>query len=159
MSYRELADRLRTMQPQREFFCCGKVLEVVDGLTCIIEVGKDKIEANLRPTELQQDGELLIVPKIGSAVVLGCLNGDYNQMIVLAMDVAEQIIISGNVTINGGKLGGMVNVGMLTDKLNAFVDTFNAHTHIGNMGAPTAVPAPPANPFVRGDYEDNRIKH
>lgn len=157
-SYRELADRLRDIQSQREVFCCGKVVSV-DGLTCMVEVGSDTIEVSLRPTELAQSGELLIVPKVGSAVVCGCVEGDYSRMVILAMDVADQIMMTGKVVINGGGLGGLVNIAALTGKLNELVDMFNAHTHTGNMGAPTSPPTSPANSFAQGDYEDKQVTH
>lgn len=158
MNYRELADRLRAMQPQRDFFTSGKVLKV-DGLTCVVAVGNGELEANLRPTSLAQDGEILIVPKVGSAVVMGCLAGDYSQMIVLAMDAAERVVINGEVMINGGSNGGLVNVAALTDKLNELVESFNQHTHTGNMGSPTSPPSILATSFKKDDYEDSNVKH
>lgn len=158
MSYKELADRLREIQPQREVFCCGKVVSV-DGLTCMVAVGTDTIEVSLRPTELAQSGELLVVPKVGSAVVCGCLEGDYSRMVILAMDVADQIMMTGTVVLNGGGLGGLVNIGALTNKLNNLVNAFNSHTHTGNMGAPTSPPASPADTFSQADYEDTQVTH
>lgn len=158
LSFRELADRLRDIQSQREVFCCGKVVSV-DGVTCMVEVGSDTIEVSLRPTELAQSGELLIVPKVGSAVVCGCVEGDYSRMVMLSMDVADHILMTGKVIINGGGLGGLVNIASLTGKLNELVDMFNAHTHTGNMGALTSAPTSPANAFAQGDYEDKQVTH
>ena len=158
-SYKELADRLRGIQPLKEVFCCGKVVSV-DGLTCMVEVGSDTIEVSLRPTELAQSGELLVVPKVGSAVVCGCLEGDYSRMVILAMDIADQIMMTGKVVLNGGNLGGLINISALTSKLNDLVSTFNSHTHgNGNNGAPTTAPQSTAKTFSKGDYEDTKVTH
>ena len=45
------------------------------------------------------------------------------NLVVVAVDVAESI------TINGGKLGGLINIEALTAKLNELVRVFNSHTH------------------------------
>ena len=66
---------------------------------------------------------------------------------------------SGSITINGGKLGGMVNIGDLTSKINELVQSFNNHTHTGNMGSPTSTPMAQAKTFNKSDYEDTKIKH
>lgn len=158
-SYKELADRLRGIQPQKEVFCCGKVVSV-DGLTCMVAVGSDKIEASLRATEVSNSGEILVVPAVGSAVICGCINGDYSQLVVLAMDSADKILITGEVVLNGGALGGLVNIRSLTAKLNELVSTFNSHKHgNGNNGSPTNPPQYSAKTFKSGDYEDTKIKH
>ena len=81
------------------------------------------------------------------------------------MDEVERI------EINGGKLGGLINIEAITAKINQLVEAFNAHTHIIPTGAivcgsyPNANPvtAPkilsPASSFDRTDYEDTTIKH
>ena len=75
------------------------------------------------------------------------------------------------IEINGGKLGGLINIEAITDKINQLVEAFNAHTHIIPTGAivcgsyPNANPvtAPktlsPASKFNKKDYEDTTIKH
>lgn len=158
MSYKELANRLRELQPQRETFVSGVVVKV-EGLTCFVDIGGTEIEANLRPTEIGIDGELLVVPKVGSAVVMASMNGDLAHMLVLAMDAAEELRLSGKMIINDGVQGGLININALTKKLNAFVDSFNTHTHTGNMGAPTSIPMVEAKTFVAGDYEDTNVTH
>ena len=104
-------------------------------------------------------------PKIGRAVTLGTLSGDYNDIVVIQVDEVESI------TINGGKLGGLVNIQALTDKINEVVDAFNRHTHLLAPGAiqvgqlinaaPVKVPvvATKATRLKREDYEDNKITH
>ena len=68
-------------------------------------------------------------------------------------------MINGEVMINGGSNGGLVNVAALTDKLNELVESFNQHTHTGNMGSPTSPPSILATSFKKDDYEDSNVKH
>ena len=82
-----------------------------------------------------------------------------SQLVVLVVDQAESI------TINGGKLGGLINIAALTDKINELVDRFNSHTHqltgvqpgSGSVTAPA--PIVKADKFNKNDYEDNKITH
>lgn len=101
-----------------------------------------------------EDSHLLITPAIGSAVIVGSLSGDLAELVVLAVDRVESIVI------NGGRLGGLINIDALTDKLNELVQSINSHTHIsGGKGAPTGTPIKQAQSFRASDYEDDKIKH
>ena len=119
----------------------------------------------LRASEADNQAQIILVPRVGTAVVVGSLSGDLSQLVVLSVDEVERI------EINGGKLGGLINIEAITDKINQLVEAFNAHTHIIPTGAivcgsyPNANPvtAPktlsPADSFDRTDYEDTTIKH
>lgn len=163
-SYKELTDRLKELQPQKETFISGTVVSV-DGCTCIVEVGSSQLEASLRPTETEQSGELLLIPKVGSAVVMASMNGDYSRLVVLSCDVVEKVLVSGElvyqsakITINEGSLGGLVNIKDLTEKLNALVNVFNTHVHPHPQG-PTSAPQQQVDTFVASDYEDTSVTH
>ena len=138
--YRELRERLRGLQTGDTAIWQG-IVEAIDGLTCSVKVGA-----------------LTVVPKVGTAVTLGSLSGDLSELVVIAVDHAERIEASGTVTINGGELGGLVNIEALTGKLNELVKTFNGHTHQGVHG-PTGKPLTEAKEFSRVDYEDEFVKH
>ena len=109
---------------------------------------------------MEDDGQLLIIPAVGSAVIFGSLTGDLGNLVVLQVDRAEQIVI------NGGKLGGLVNIQALTDKLNELVRAFNSHTHLVNTtgsataqsGTAQAITKQTAS-FNASDYEDQKITH
>lgn len=154
--YKELATLIRraTVTKSNISILQG-VVKSVEELTCSVEVGSITItEVRLRATLSNNNSELLIRPKVGSAVILASLSGDMTHLVVIAVDEAESI------TINGGKLGGLVNIGALTDKLNELVQAFNSHTH--NMPTPTGLTSPPsapANTLNKEDYEDTKIKH
>ena len=143
----------------------GIVVSVED-ITCTVRFGEMDVEGiRLRASEASEDAQLLIVPRVGSAVIVGSLSGDLAQLAVLSVDTIERI------EINGGKLGGLINIEALTDKINALVEAFNGHTHTVETGkivcgeypsvAPVLVPAvlKKASRLKKSDYEDETVKH
>lgn len=135
------------------------IVRGVSGNVCDVEIGSITIPGvRLRASETEDDGELLLTPKTGSAVTVGSLSGDLSQLVVLQMDHAESVVV------NGGKLGGLINIEQLTSKINELVDAFNSHTHEVTVAHPggtftTVAPTGSASPFRRGDYEDEKVKH
>ena len=143
----------------------GIVVSVED-ITCTVRFGEMDVEGiRLRASEASEDAQLLIVPRVGSAVIVGSLSGDLAQLAVLSVDTIERI------EINGGQLGGLINIEALTDKINALVEAFNGHTHTIEAGKivcgeyssvePVLVPAVPkkASRLKKSDYEDETVKH
>lgn len=156
--YRQLRDSIASLIPQRAAILQG-IIKKVDGVTCTVTVGNIDIPGvRLRASELDNSQHLLITPKVGSPVILGSLSGDLADLVVLQVDQAASI------TVNGGSLGGLVNIAELTDKLNALVRAFNAHTHSVTVAHPggtftTLKPASSADPFNQSDYEDPLVTH
>lgn len=136
----------------------GIVRSVTDNL-CEVTVGGITIPGvRLKASEMDDDGKMLITPKIGSAVTIGSLSGDLAELVVLQVDHIETMVI------NGGKLGGLINIEQLTDKINELVEAFNAHTHQVTVSHPggtftTVKPTSSAKSFKKDDYEDVKIKH
>lgn len=159
-SYKEFGNRLRgAIGPDRISIYQGLV-KSVEGITCTVTSGNiDLPDVRLRASESEKENDIVLIPKIGSAVIVGSLSGDLSQLAVLVCDEVDSIRMSGKIIINGGQLGGMVNVESLTKALNQFVQDYNSHTHTGNQGAPTSAPLKPAQNFNQTDYEDTRIKH
>lgn len=156
--YRELKDRLKGLQTGDTAIWQG-IVEKVEGLTCSVKVGALTVPGvRLRPSLTDDKGSLTVVPKVGTAVTMGSLSGDLSELVVIGVDHAERIVASGQITINGGELGGLINIEALTGKLNELVKTFNSHTHQGVHGV-TGAPVRAAKAFERGDYEDEKIKH
>lgn len=152
--YRELATLIKQASSGggRVTILQGIVKEV-SGITCTVEIGSLTVsDVRLRASEKPEETQILITPAIGSAVILASLSGDMTNLVVVAVDVAESI------TINGGKLGGLINIEALTSKLNELVQVFNSHTHTAPNG-PTTPPTTSANQLQRKDYEDEKIKH
>ncbi len=135
------------------------IVKSVEGNLCGVEIGNIVIpDVRLKASELDDDGMMLVTPKVGTAVTVGSLSGDLSQLVVLQVDHIETIVI------NGGKLGGLINISQLTDKINALVDTFNRHTHQVTVSHPggtftTIKPGAAADSFKVADYEDETVKH
>lgn len=152
-NYKELAQLVRSAAGKAQITLMQGIVRKVSGLTCEVEIGGIAVpDVRLRASEAGIDGQLLVTPKVDTAVIVGSLSGDLTQLVVLAVDQAESI------TINGGKLGGLINVEPLTQKINELVQAFNTHTHQGFHG-PTGPPLKAAQQLKRGDYEDTTIKH
>lgn len=142
------------------------IVSRVDGITCTVRFGEMEVDGiRLRASEESQDAQMLIVPKVDTAVIVGSLSGDLSELVVLSVDVIERI------EINGGKLGGLINIEALTNKINELVNAFNNHTHTIQSGqivcgtypnaAPVQVPAitSKAQQLQKSDYEDETVKH
>lgn len=144
----------------QSYYIGSGIVTAVDGMMCDVKIGDIVVPGvRLRATEIQHEGEILLVPSVNSAVIVGSLTGDYSQLVVLQVDRVDSIKITGSVTLNGGKNGGLINIDGLTDSINALVDTFNRHTHTGNMGSPTTPPTALAEKLNKKDYEDTKITH
>ena len=142
------------------------IVASVEGITCTVTFGSQDVSGvRLRASEADNNAQILLVPRVGTAVIVGSLSGDLSQLVVLSVDEIERI------EINGGKLGGLINIETITDKINQLVDAFNAHTHtmppgtviVGQYSNAAPVIAPkttsPASRFNKKDYEDTTIKH
>ena len=158
--YRQLQEHLRNVAGGRKTISIYQgIVKSVDGNLCEVTVGNINIPGvRLKASELDDDGLMLITPKVGSAVTIGSLSGDLTELVVLQEDHIETIVI------NGGKLGGLINIGQLTDKINELVESFNSHTHQVTVSHPggtftTVKPMESAKTFDKGDYEDDKIKH
>lgn len=162
---RRLADNIKRLQPVNLWITQGEVISI-DGLTCTVKIGDAEIEGvRLRASLTEREREILVVPKIGSSVTLGCLTADLNNPVVLQVDEIESI------TVNGGQLGGLIKIQELTDKINALVEAFNGHTHLIPTGGVVTSAGPNINPVTvpavtkkaaklnKKDYEDDTIKH
>lgn len=146
------------------------IVASVEGVTCTVSFGDQDVSGvRLRASEAENDAQILLVPRVGTAVIVGSLSGDLSQLAVLSVDAVERI------EINGGRLGGLINIEALTAKINALVKAFNEHTH--TIGGGSIVVGPPSAPMVnynpivvpkvlspaseldKRDYEDETIKH
>lgn len=160
--YRRLRDNLMQMiGAGKEITIWQGIVKSVEGTTCTVTFGKLDVEGvRLRASLAENESHLLIVPKVNTAVVVGSLSNDLSLLVVLAVDEVESI------TINGGKLGGLINIESLTQKINELVRTFNNHTHqVSTTGSATAqtgtaaAVASKASELNKSDYEDTKVTH
>lgn len=167
--YKRLADNLRGLGEKKISIWQG-IVKSVEGITCTVTFGNQDVSGvRLRASEKANDNNILITPKTGTPVTVGSLTGDYTQLVVLQIDEIDTIVI------NGGQLGGLINIETLTEKINLMIDVFNSHTHTLPTGtvnvtgsqtaqtnaSPITVPAisDKAKRLNRTDYEDKTIKH
>ena len=158
---KRLADNLRKVMGGEKISIYQGIVKSVEGLSCTVTFATlDVTGVRLRASLTDNNDHLLIVPKVGTAVTVGSLSGDLSQLVVLAVDQVESI------TINGGKLGGLINIEALTEKINDLVDKFNEHTHqVSTTGTATAqtgtaaATQSKAEKLDRKDYEDETIQH
>lgn len=160
--YRRLRDNLMQMMGSgKEITIWQGIVKSVEGTTCTVTFGTLDVEGvRLRASLAENESHLLIVPKVGTAVVVGSLSNDLSLLVVLAVDEVESI------TINGGKLGGLINIESLTQKINELVRTFNSHTHqVSTTGSATAqtgtaaAVTSKASELNKSDYEDTKVTH
>lgn len=166
--YRELGESLRNIgSGGRTITIYQGIVNSVDGNLCEVQIGNIAIpDVRLRASETDDDGEMLITPKVGTAVTIGSLSGDLSQLVVLQVDHIETIVI------NGGKLGGLINIEQLTEKLNTIEDDINSLKNVMSSWTPVAQDGGAAlkasvstwagqalTKSQRGDYEDETVKH
>lgn len=146
-------------KPYNIFF--AKVKSVQDH-TCGIKVSDIELTGvSLCATINESKNNLIIKPKIGSDVLVADLSGgEFRSLVVIQYTEVESI------SINGGKLGGLINIEELTDKINKLIDTFNNHTHLvkttgtaANQSGTAAVITSPFSSLNKADYEDTKILH
>lgn len=165
-SERKLLDALRRSLGPAPLTIYQGIVVSVEGTTCTCRFGSAEIAGiRLRASLTERDRQMLVVPKSGSAVVVGSLSGDLSDLVILQVDEVESIVF------NGGHLGGLINIEALVSKLNALIDAFNAHSHTiapagltveGNTNVvPVTVPAvqEKAEHLSAGDFEDKTILH
>lgn len=139
------------------------------GATCSGRIDEMEVtDIRLRAVVDGEDEQLLITPKVGSYILVADLSGGtFRQLSAISYSEIESVHIkigattldmdAAGIVLNGGSLGGLVAISELTSKLNALVDTFNAHTHpvAGNAASATVNQAAP---FSKGDYENEKVK-
>lgn len=165
--YTKLKQYITEIGGAKDISVCQGIVRSVDGCRCDVQIGDIVIpDVRLRASETDDDTQTLITPKTGSAVIVGSLSGDMTRMVVLQVDSVESIVV------NGGKLGGLVNIEQLTQRLNAIEDDLNALKNAikgwtpvpqdGGAALKTAVAQWAGQQLAktsRNDYEDETIKH
>lgn len=110
---------------------------------------------------------LRIKPKVGSKVLVCDMSGNFTQLFVVAFSEVDSI------TINGGSLGGLVNIERLNenlDKIKQYIDDLQtlsatAMTPMAALDEGASVTAYNASwltkkqSFAFKDMEDTKIKH
>lgn len=150
----------------------GTVKEVNEGEgTCLVErEGMPELH-DVRLNAVIDEGitdKFTVIPAVGSYVLVLIL-GEATEGLVLATSKIDKVAIrTGNITVgvssqgivmNGGKLGGMIDIAKLTDKINGLVTAFNNHSHVVTTGGTANPVTSKASALSKGDYEDEKVKH
>ncbi len=144
----------------------AKVLSA-DGETCCVEIdGLVVSEVQLRAVVNGEESGLLITPKTGSYVTVADLSGDLTRLAVVGFSEVESVVI------NGGRLGGLVKIEELVNRLNyienkigALMDIFNDWNPVAQDGgaALSAALIPWYTGQIelskRSNLEDTAVKH
>lgn len=184
-------ERLNAAGAQHQY---GTVVKVDEQLrTCDVQVGGIVYEGVLLyACENAELKGFVAIPKQDSLVIVAALAGSSRMYVALFSEIDKVIFtIDDKVTmtcngeqieatapkmiINGGNLGGLINIEPITQKINDLIKAFNNHTHAIEPGkvavtgtaasqsnpAPVVVPAPEAKheSVNRSDYEDTNVTH
>ncbi len=167
----EIAQSIRDIVGVKPFDTFVCTVKSVEGATCTVVRVLDNLEIpdvrlNCHSTE---NSGIVVTPKVDSYVLVTSIDG--HSHFVSQCSEVKKITINCNtkITINDGKNDGIIKIKELTEKLNAFVDTFNNHTHSGTFtgtiggaaaeGELTLINTTEAESFNRGYYEDGNITH
>lgn len=161
--------------------------------TCNVQVGGIVHEdVLLYAVEKENLRGRVLIPKIGSMVIVARIAASNRHYVAMFSEVDKVIFTLGEqvtmtcdgeqieasapkIVLNGGELGGLINIEPLTRKINDLIEAFNTHTHsipsgtvavTGSASAqnnpkPVEVPAPASKhgKVQRKDYEDTKITH
>ncbi len=179
---RKVIELLKNLSKKGDCFFYATVTAVQE-LTCsVIIADLELTDVRLKATTLEDEDKLVITPFKGSKVIVGSNNGDLRDLMILKVDDPEKIFYkhkditididgsSGNIVINKGDNGGLINIENLVERLNAIEDyvkefriKYDAHNH---PTAPTGPVSPPSMLIItdpeksqRDPLEDKKVKH
>ena len=178
-----LSERLRNAAKAAMYGTVKSVDE--NARTCDVQIGGIVYEGVLLySVEKENLRGRVLIPKRESAVIVARIDASDRLYVALFSEIdkvvftcdGERIEASApKIVLNGGELGGLINIEPLTRKINDLIEAFNTHTHTIPSGAvavtgsasaqnnpkPVEVPAPASkhDKVRRGDYEDTNVTH
>lgn len=165
--YRELREHLANIGGGKATNLYQGVVTALSDITCEVSIdGLSIPDVRLRASTEVDGAQIIVRPAVGSVVIVGSLTGDLDHLVVLSMDRSEEVII------NGGKLGGLIKIQELTQKLNALESEVN---NLKQLFASWVPVKGDGGAVLRGllgswagkrltlsrreDYEDTKVKH
>ena len=186
-----LSERLRNAAKAAMYGTVKSVDE--NARTCDVQIGGIVYEGVLLySVEKENLRGRVLIPKRESAVIVARIDASDRLYVALFSEIDKVIFTLGDqvtmtcdgerieasapkIVLNGGELGGLINIEPLTRKINDLIEAFNTHTHTIPSGAvavtgsasaqnnpkPVEVPAPASkhDKVRRGDYEDTNVTH
>lgn len=143
-------------------------------MTCTVsDEGVEYFGVRLQPTIEGKSGVVLL-PKVGAAVLLSQIEGgdwfvemasEYDE-ISLKVGDSEVVIDKEGIVANGGELGGLIKIEKLIgwmqqvhSDLTTLSGKLASHVVVGNGNPLKLIFTPETKKPVRGDFEDERVKH
>ena len=186
-----LSERLRNAAKAAMYGTVKSVDE--NARTCDVQIGGIVYEGVLLySVEKENLRGRVLIPKRESAVIVARIDASDRLYVALFSEIDKVVFTLGDqvtmtcdgerieasapkIVLNGGELGGLINIEPLTRKINDLIEAFNTHTHTipsvavavtGSASAqnnpkPVEVPAPASkhDKVRRGDYEDTNVTH
>lgn len=163
-----LRDKIKEINQENNIpVIAGKVTKVDEAnMTCTVMPNDDDaeyFEVRLRASIDDKDTGNIMVPKLESQVLISALDNDTDTRFVVSVSEVAKVICrsdklefladleAGEIIVNGGENGGLINIKSLVDRLNKlenllnnFISIFNSHTHVTvcGSGSGTASPTP-----------------
>lgn len=176
-TYSQIKQTLMGINAPSGQLCLSGEVKSVEGSTCTVDVNGIALRGCRLRALIDDNDHVMLEPRVGSQVLLLDLsNGQKRHLLVLSCSEVERVrmqigstkmqIDNAGVVINGGELGGMVKINLLTQKLNELVNAYNKHTHAvttagtaAKQEGTAAATASTAQPFNASDYENTKVKH
>lgn len=174
--YAKIRDLLAGFHRSGQVFFPATV-ESVEGATCTVNVDNLPIpNVRLRPTTAKTENEILLIPEIGSSVLVGSHTGDLSNLFVLQSDSISEAYLKvdeisfkldkNGIEINEGNNKGLVKIeSMVSWMQKVYADLQTLKTLLSTSpGKPSGVPLaivfnPSAPNPVLSDFEDKKVTH
>jgi hypothetical protein len=161
-------------------------ITAITGDTCSIRIsgGLELTDVMLKVTNDKKEDKFIMIPTVGSIVLVSCNNGDLRDISVIGVDDPERIFYkhkdvsididakTGKIIINGGDLGGLIKIEELVNRLNAIEDyvknfqtKYDAHVHTGvtpgsgSTAVTVSILGTPPEKSQRDPLEDKNVTH
>lgn len=126
----------------------------------------DSVKIVYNPEASGDEADLITADENGVSVTRGKYSCTITKdSINLSCSDEATIVLSDNsITLNGGSLGGLINISDLVSAINSMVSTFNGHTHqfewAGQSGSSTTQPTTSTMDSISAaDIEDPNVTH
>ncbi|ASZ11100.1 hypothetical protein KTO58_19735 [Chitinophaga pendula] len=145
--YARLANLLKSNQQTGTNIFTAAVISV-QGESCTVDVSGTVVsDVRLKATVNEAANRLLIVPVVGSYVLVASLSGDMRDLAVISVDEVEQINFTGkniNIEINDttGKIDLHNKSVGLTGLIDSLFDLLKQNYRLATSTGPTGTPLP-----------------
>lgn len=126
----------------------------------------DSVKIVYNPEASGDEADLITADENGVSVTRGKYSCTITKdSINLSCSDGATIVLSDNsITLNGGSLGGLINISDLVSAINSMVSTFNGHTHQfewnGQSGSGATKPTTSTMDSISAaDIEDTNVTH